>query len=55
MDQPSPKLAESLAVLHVLQDQGRVALRATDLTRTHIEPFACFLAGLVNRALGPVE
>ncbi len=34
---PSNKLAESLALLKALQDQGRVAIRARALTRTHRE------------------
>jgi hypothetical protein len=34
---PAEKLAASLAVLKELQDAGRVALRATDMTRTHRE------------------
>jgi len=34
---PSDKLAESLALLKALQDQGHVALRATKLSRTHRE------------------
>jgi hypothetical protein len=33
----SEKLAESLAALKELQDKGQVAVRATDLTRTHRE------------------
>ncbi len=37
MPAPADKLAESLAVLKELQDQGRVAIRASDLTRTHRE------------------
>jgi hypothetical protein len=37
MATPADKLAESLAVLKVLQDAGRVALRASDMTRTHRE------------------
>lgn len=37
MAAPADKLAESLAVLKALQDQGRVAIRASDLTRTHRE------------------
>jgi Fic/DOC family len=35
MATPAAKLAESLAVLKTLQDQGRLAIRARDLTRTH--------------------
>ena len=34
---PAAKLADSLAVLKTLQDQGHVAIRAGDLTRTHRE------------------
>jgi fido (protein-threonine AMPylation protein) len=34
---PADKLAASLAILKALQDQGRVALRASDMTRTHRE------------------
>jgi len=34
---PADKLAASLAVLKALQDAGRVALRAADMTRTHRE------------------
>jgi hypothetical protein len=37
MATPADKLAASLAVLKELQDVGRVALRATDMTRTHRE------------------
>lgn len=37
MATPADKLAESLAVLKILQDQGRHAIRTTDLTRTHRE------------------
>lgn len=37
MATPSENLATSLAVLKVLQDAGRVAIRADDLTRTHRE------------------
>lgn len=37
MATPADKLAASLAVLKLLQDAGRVALRATDMTRTHRE------------------
>ena len=37
MATPADKLAESLAVLKDLQDTGRVALRASDMTRTHRE------------------
>ncbi len=37
MADPSEKLAESLAVLKTLQDQGLVALRSSRLTRTHRE------------------
>jgi len=37
MASPADKLAASLAVLKALQDQGRVALRASDMTRTHRE------------------
>jgi Fic/DOC family len=37
MATPSEKLAESLAVLRTLQDQGRIAIRTTELSRTHRE------------------
>ncbi len=37
MPAPADKLAESLAILKELQDQGRVAIRTSDLTRTHRE------------------
>jgi hypothetical protein len=37
MAAPSDKLASSLAFLKSLQDRGRVAIRASDLTRTHRE------------------
>ncbi len=37
MAAPADKLAESLDVLKSLQDQGRDAIRASDLTRTHRE------------------
>ena len=37
MATPADKLAASLAVLKKLQDAGRVALRASDMTRTHRE------------------
>lgn len=37
MAAPSGKLAESLAVLKGLQDQGMMAIRSKDLTRTHRE------------------
>lgn len=37
MAAPSDKLAESLAELKALQDQGLVAIRAAQLTRTHRE------------------
>ncbi len=37
MASPADKLAESLVVLKELQDQGRVALRAGDMSRTHRE------------------
>jgi hypothetical protein len=37
MATPADKLAESLDVLKSLQDQGRVAIRTGDLTRTHRE------------------
>lgn len=37
MAAPADKLAASLAVLKELQDAGRVALRAKDMTRTHRE------------------
>jgi hypothetical protein len=34
---PSEKLAESLVILKALQDQGRIAIRTTELSRTHRE------------------
>ena len=34
---PAAKLADSRAVLKTLQDQGHIAIRASDLTRTHRE------------------
>jgi len=37
MAKPSEKLAESLEVLHRLQESGIVAIRSKDLTRTHRE------------------
>lgn len=37
MASPSEKLAESLEVLHQLQERGLVAIRSDDLTRTHRE------------------
>lgn len=37
MAAPSEKLAESLSVLKALQDQAQVAIRASELTRTHRE------------------
>jgi hypothetical protein len=37
MATPSEKLSDSLAVLKTLQDQGRVAIRTTELSRTHRE------------------
>jgi len=37
MATPSEKLAESLEVLHQLQEQGMVAIRSGELTRTHRE------------------
>ena len=37
MASPSEKLAESLEVLHELQERGVVAIRSGDLTRTHRE------------------
>lgn len=37
MASPSEKLAESLEVLHALQERGVVAIRSGDLTRTHRE------------------
>ena len=37
MATPSEKLAESLEVLHQLQEKGIVAIRSADLTRTHRE------------------
>ena len=37
MASPSEKLAESLEVLHKLQERGVVAIRSGDLTRTHRE------------------
>lgn len=35
MPSPSEKLAESLGALKALQDKGKVAIRSSDLTRTH--------------------
>jgi len=37
MAKPSEKLAESLDVLHALQEQGVIAIRSSDLSRTHRE------------------
>jgi len=37
MAKPSEKLAESLEILHQLQEQGSVAIRSADLSRTHRE------------------
>jgi len=37
MANPGDKLAESLAALKALQDEGRVAIRSDDLSRTHRE------------------
>lgn len=37
MAKPSEKLAESLEILHQLQEHGLVAIRSADLTRTHRE------------------
>lgn len=37
MAEPSEKLANSLEILKALQDEGRVAIRSRDLTRTHRE------------------
>ena len=37
MAQPSEKLAKSLEVLHTLQENGNVAIRSAELTRTHRE------------------
>lgn len=37
MAAPSEKLAESLSVLKALQDRGQVAVRTSELTRTHRE------------------
>ncbi len=37
MASPSEKLAKSLQVLKELQDEGVVAVRSTDLSRTHLE------------------
>jgi len=37
MAKPSEKLAKSLEVLHQLQEHGTVAIRSSDLTRTHRE------------------
>jgi Fic family protein len=37
MATPSEKLAESLEFLHKLQETGSIAIRASDLTRTHRE------------------
>src|SRR6266436_9619950 len=37
MAAPSEKLAESLEILRTLQHQGRIAIRTTELSRTHRE------------------
>ncbi|WP_332911433.1 hypothetical protein [Algoriphagus boritolerans] len=37
MASPSEKLADSLAVLRDLQGLGRIAIKSSDLTRTHRE------------------
>ena len=37
MTKPAQRLADSLALLKALQDEGRVALRSRDITRTHRE------------------
>ena len=37
MAKPSEKLAKSLEVLHTLQKRGVIAIRSSDLTRTHRE------------------
>jgi len=37
MAKPSEKLAQSLELLHVLQERGIIAIRSGDLTRTHRE------------------
>jgi hypothetical protein len=37
MAKPSEKLAESLEALHTLQERGIIAIRSSDLTRTHRE------------------
>ena len=37
MATPSEKLAESLEELHKLQEDGTVAIRSADLSRTHRE------------------
>lgn len=37
MPTPQEKLAESLEILHALQQSGRVAIRSRDLSRTHRE------------------
>lgn len=37
MAKPSEKLAESLEILHALQERGVIAIRSGDLTRTHRE------------------
>jgi hypothetical protein len=37
MAEPSEKLADSLSVLKALQDKGQVAVRTSELTRTHRE------------------
>lgn len=37
MAKPSEKLAESLEELHALQARGKVAIKSSDLARTHRE------------------
>ncbi len=37
MPSPAEKLAQSLELLHQLQDQGKVAIRSSDLSRVHRE------------------
>ena len=37
MASPSEKLADSLEVLHQLQTSGTIAIRSSDLSRTHRE------------------
>ena len=56
MAQPSEKLAQSLEILHQLQNEGRIALRSSDLSRTHRERLTKngFLQEVVNGWYIPV-